>query len=330
MAEPEIIQKQRGILRDFRRAGPQRAQAETTAENRRKTELAEAETSYEKMRLYANEMLERADKAVEEAKRSTATVKLHYLFDETKPTPPVSSLEGDPERALTINVEAIEKTSKEVQSSVLELETWRAQKLARRRLLLGLGAIAFVILAIAGSFAFQAWQRNNELESRYQGALVALEKQEWDTARSELYKLIQLEQNYKDSQTLLRETWYGSAGQALQTGQWEKARSDLQALKNLDSNYKDARDLLRESYYRPAKSYLEMELWEKTRAELHALFLFDKEYKDTWTLLRETYYQPATRALEAKQWEIARTELLQLINLDTGYKDALSLFSRVD
>jgi hypothetical protein len=83
------------------------------------------------------------------------------------------------------------------------------------------------------------------MEQRYRSAVVALEAEEWDKARSELRQLrLGDERYYKDARTLLLESYYRPAMLAIDRGQWEDAAKSIREIIKLDFEYEDTVDLV--------------------------------------------------------------------------------------
>lgn len=321
MAEPELIHQERKILNAFRWSNLLRSKTEEDAEARHQNDLVRAEESLKQTILSADDLLNNANKSVEDARRILATAKVEYFVEQIKPFQHTSNIDSDNKNELSQSSSIATDATNKLQEGINSLLKGRRQAAVRRRFLIGAGAIAFVILAIAGFFAFQAWQT----EQIYQSAITALNLGQWANARAQLDTLDRRQYNYKDAQTLRAESYYRAAIAAMDKGQWEEARVQLQQLEQYRANYKDATTLLRESFYRPATQAIELGEWEKARSALKGLMPIDGTYKDAQTLLRETYYRPAKLAFQSGKWEEAQQILDQLISVDSNYKDTQML-----
>jgi len=340
MPESGLLQRQREILRTFRQATAQRAQAEADAEARReadrevadaalskvrqeaetrrteaeadadacrKTEREAADATLDQVRQFAAAQLAEARQAQETTKVALAQVELQHLLEQTQLSPTTPRSGANPAQELTRSLSVSTNASKRIQLSVEALQRLRKATAWRRGLLAAFAVIAILFLAAAltaaGFLGYQGWR----IKRTYRTAVAALDAGEWEKAQAELQQLISLDNNYEDAQTLLRESYYRSAVVAFDAGEWEKARAELQQLISLDSNYKDAQALLRESYYRPAVQALEAREWDKARAELEA----------------------SVAAVEAEQLEEVRAELEHLLDLYGDYEDAQTLLSEI-
>lgn len=330
MAEPNMLQKQREILRAFRQANPQRVQAEAEAEMQHKKELAEAETFLQGKKNSANALQDKTNKLVQDAKYSLSIAQLNLLFDEGRATQPPGNPESDTETELNKSVGDLEKASKAVQSSVSDLEWWREKRAERRKLLVRLAIVAIVILAIVAFFAFQAWQRNNELNTNYQNALTLLQAHKWEDARSALGKVIALDPNYKEAQTLLPETYYGAAVQALESKEWVKAEDNLNSLLAFAPTYKDAQKLLMESFYRHANALIDARDWENAKPILEKLIAINRNYKDTDALTERVYYENGLVFVQKKQKSKTLEAFLDLYKWNSASTRVNDLASKIN
>jgi tetratricopeptide (TPR) repeat protein len=263
MPEPELIQRQRELLRAFRQATARRAEAEAEAVARRQAEREAADAALNQARQTAAAQLAEAHKAQEEAQAALSQASLQGLLEQTSPSPPAPTPGADPAqelaRCVSIAVGAVggSLTSFGIPDAIAELQRWReAQARRHRRLAIATAVAVVILMVICGATAnFLDWTwRTAQL---YRSAVASLEAGQWEQARADLQQLLAIDSNYKDAQTLLRESYYQPAIAALEAGQWDKAQADLQQLVSIDNNYKDAQTLLRESYYRSIVAALE-------------------------------------------------------------------------
>ena len=149
--------------------------------------------------------------------------------------------------------------------------------------------VVFVCLLLAtigiAVFLQKEQQREQQKEQLYHSASESLNSGYWEQARNTLQQLFSLDNNYKDAQTLLRETYYRPAIAALNAGNWSEARNQFAELVRMDANYRDASTLLLETYYRPAHQYVDAQDWKNARAELMGLLARNPNYRDAQSLL---------------------------------------------
>jgi serine/threonine protein kinase/sugar lactone lactonase YvrE/tetratricopeptide (TPR) repeat protein len=174
---------------------------------------------------------------------------------------------------------------------------------------LGLLTLLLVCL-VAGLWGYYDYTARQH----YELGTAALASEDWDIARAELAQI----PDYRDADTLLKESYYHPARAALEAGQWERARRDLNALLALDPDYSDAETLLKETYYRPAQQALARRDWDTARRELAQI----PDYRDASVLVLESYYHAGLYALHRGDWSTARDELGQVLD----YRDAATLY----
>jgi tetratricopeptide (TPR) repeat protein len=235
MSEPELIQRQRELLRTFRQATARRTQAEADAEARCKAEREAADVALSQARQTAAAQLAEARKAQEEAQAALAQAGLQYLLEDTTPSPPTPTPGADPAWELARSTSTATGVPEAIRASVEALQRWREAQARRRRLLISAAVILIVICGVMAYVAYQILLR----ESYYRPAVAALEAKQWDQARADLQQLVSLDSNYKDAQTLLRESYYRPAVAALEAKQWDVAAEMIIQLNRLDPAYKD-------------------------------------------------------------------------------------------
>lgn len=149
-----------------------------------------------------------------------------------------------------------------------------------------LGVTVIIVLGVAGFFGLQNYQIQQRKESLYLVAVGSLQTGKWQEARNSLQELSALDGNYKDAQTLMRETFYRPAKQSITNRDWGHAEEELEALMGFDSNYRDARLLLRDVYYSDGVDNLRAG-GDKARAKNNLLRLLDQfgSYRDALNLL---------------------------------------------
>ena len=207
MSEPDLVQRQREILRAFRQATAQRAQAEEGAESRRQAERQQADAALSQARESAAGQLAEVQRAREEAEDILAEVDLEHLLEDSKPTSSVAGPDADPVVELARSVSVAAQVPENLDTGVEALEAWWEARTKRRRLLVGLALFVVTVVVLLGYRGYQRWQR----ERLYRPALVALEAGQWEASRERLQQLFLLDRNYKDAQTLFMESYYRPA-----------------------------------------------------------------------------------------------------------------------
>jgi WD40 repeat protein len=109
MPEPELIQKERDILRAFRQASAQRAQAEAQAEAQRKAGRAAADAELARVRQAAPEQLAEAQKSHAEVRDTLSRQGMQQWLEQDKPTLPASTPGAAPPEAVAACVSAAER-----------------------------------------------------------------------------------------------------------------------------------------------------------------------------------------------------------------------------
>ena len=262
----------------------QRAKAEADAEARRKTEQEAADAALDQTRKITAAQLAEARQARESAQAALAQAGLQHLLEQTRPSPATARAGADPaqELARCVSVATVAPPPPwSIQARIETLQRWRKAAALRRGLLTAFAVVGILFVAAAGFLVHRAWR----IERTYRAAVAALDAGEWEKAQAELQQLISLDSNYKDAQTLLRESYYRPAVAALEAGEWEMARADLEQLGSIDGNYKDAQTLLRESYYRPTIAAIDAKDWKAAATTLALLVQVDRSYKYTEQLL---------------------------------------------
>lgn len=226
-SEHETVALCRQALRAFREASAERAKLERDPSERLTADVSELEL-----------LITDAREAEANAAQALASVSIVQRGDTASPLDETRA-NGDPSSRLTAGVTLARSASEDLQKGVAELKRRRAHAEQARQLIIA-GVVCALLLTVAGGWwGVQAWTT----EQLYQSATNALEAGEWDAARSNLLQLQSREANYKDSNTLLRETYYGPAVQYLASGQPDRSRRELEALAKLDPGYKDATKL---------------------------------------------------------------------------------------
>lgn len=201
-------------------------------------------------------------------------------------------------------------------------------------------------------------------DSYYNRTEDLLSKSLWDEARNETILLLRLiannesielqDVNYRDVQSLIRNTYYEPAIIALEREQWEESRnyfnnlfSLIESLTGVPANqaaYLDARSSLYETYHRPTLAFFNEGDWVRVQQQAYSLLNLLSIHKnlapsevnfgdvsageDIQTLLRESYYIPGTNAIDQANWLIARTNLRTLFTIAPDFKDVQDKFSQ--
>ncbi|MBI4670488.1 MAG: SUMF1/EgtB/PvdO family nonheme iron enzyme [Chloroflexi bacterium] len=185
MAEPELIQQQRELLRAFRQATAQRAQTESNANTQRKRELDASAARYQSAVTAAKQELETAraqataelaavDKAAEQARSAVVSVQLLDLIPSEIPsadrldfgvTPLTanSKLEASRQQA----VAAFEQIARDAKT----LQAERAKQAQRRKVVIRVGVV--VALVLLGACGFGLYKLLTELQRAQQAAATA-------------------------------------------------------------------------------------------------------------------------------------------------------------
>ncbi len=119
MAEPELIQRQREILRAFRQASGRRVQTETEADVRHNAERTAADTALGQAQRAATGQLDSARVALSTARSSLAQAGLNRLLEQTEPGHPVYSSGADPAEELARSSSMATETSDGLVSHVV-------------------------------------------------------------------------------------------------------------------------------------------------------------------------------------------------------------------
>ncbi len=173
MSEPELIQKQRALVRAFRQATAQRAQQEQEANTRLKREVDTAAARHQALVAAANQELEAAraraaqemsvvDKAADESRAALGSVELLHLLPSQIPTANQLDFGGTPltdERKLEASRQTAVDAAAELQRAAAELTSERAAQAARRKRALVLAALAALVLLGVCVWVFQNIQR---------------------------------------------------------------------------------------------------------------------------------------------------------------------------
>ncbi len=172
MTEPDLIQQQRAILRDFRQAITQRTQAESAAESRRQTERAAADTALSQVRQKAGGLLGDARRALEEAKAILTRAGLQTGLDQAVAAPTTEQPGADPATELTRSASAAPTARDAIDSDIPALQKARKDAANRRRHLVAGALLGILAVAVAGYLAARAVQ-NTRREARQNRLAVA-------------------------------------------------------------------------------------------------------------------------------------------------------------
>jgi len=179
MAEPDLLQRQREILRAFRQATARRTQAEadaeacrkadreaadavlnkvqqeaetqqTKAEAHRKADHTAADAALSQARQAATAQLAEARKAQEKAQAVLTQASLQGLLEQTKLTSTTSRLGANPAGELAQSASVATEALTSIQADIEALQRWREEE-EKRGDLYGLFVfVALVFLAIIG------------------------------------------------------------------------------------------------------------------------------------------------------------------------------------
>ena len=270
MQEPEPLQKQRHILRQFRRAAEKRTTTEQEIEAKQKNGLAEAAESVATAKQSADGLQNQTHQNYQKAQDILESVGLTRLLPERVPPAALTLQAGDiPGKELTRVASKTDPISDQINKNVIALKQWRARRKMQKQILFFAGAATLLVLTIALIYTYQAWATNH----RYEQAVAALATEDWEKARS----LFQDLGDYKDSYTFWQESSYQHASAALASGEWTKAGSLFSDL----GSYKNSYSLRRESYYQQAIDALAVGEWKEARS----LFKELDTYKDSRVLM---------------------------------------------
>ena len=198
MPEPDVIQQQRAILREFRKATARRAQVEADAEARSKADRTAADSALSQARGAADGHLGPARQAQEAARDLLSKAGLLSLLEQARPSGTASTPGADPARELARSAAVAAETPKQIQAGIEALEARREAASRRRRILIGVVAITAVAVVIAGYVGYRALR----IERIYRSAAAAFEAKDWQGARTQLEQLVSIDSNYKAAQTL--------------------------------------------------------------------------------------------------------------------------------
>jgi serine/threonine protein kinase/tetratricopeptide (TPR) repeat protein len=165
--------------------------------------------------------------------------------------------------------------------------------------------------------------QEQRLTNHYQAGVTALEQQDWTLARREFLQVLALQNDYKDAETLLKESYYRAGTAALEQEDWPRARQEFTQVLTYQRDYKDAETLFKESFYRAGASALERQHWTLAQQEFEQVLILQRDYKDAETLLKESFYRAGTAALEQEDW----TEARDLLQQAGDYQDAPALLA---
>ncbi len=156
-------------------------------------------------------------------------------------------------------------------------------------------------------------------------------------ARTTLEEILEINVEYRDTHTLIRETYYQPIALSLDlmvidpdAATCEAIRADIEAFIEIDEraiNYKDTRLLLNETYYCQAQAFLaqaqnetdfvaRQAAFEEVRVSIEALGL-DSNYKDVNNLIIQTFYEPALTAYQTAFFDetVSEDDKMQALEL---------------
>ena len=159
MPEPDVIQQQRAILREFRKATARRAQVEADAEARSKADRTAADSALSQARGAADGHLGPARQAQEAARDLLSKAGLLSLLEQARPSDTASPPGADPARELARCAAVAAETSHDIGAGIKALEAHREATARRRRVLRYLAVGAAVALAVAIFLGYRAAQQ---------------------------------------------------------------------------------------------------------------------------------------------------------------------------
>jgi WD40 repeat protein/outer membrane protein assembly factor BamD (BamD/ComL family) len=135
-------------------------------------------------------------------------------------------------------------------------------------------------------------------ETCYQPAVLALQTDDWNSARQGFEAVIKVNATYRDVGKLLRETYLCPAQNTLRAGRLHEARRLLEEWLKSHQDDTEIRDLLCETYYQPALDAMRAGDWVVARQNFENILNIDRSYRDTTARLRKTYLFPSSAALK--------------------------------
>jgi hypothetical protein len=232
MPESPYLDQVRQMVRDFKTATQQRKTAGESAQQTYQAECEAAEAEFQEQRAEADRQFAQTTAATQNAFNAIKRVDIQPTASKLAFQPPALT-DCDPAAEFARSVTRTTEIARKIQDDVRELARVREELRRRRQMLAIAAAIAVVMLVWGIPRAWQAWQAH----SHYAAARKALEAKGWGKARNELNQVFAIDKNYKDAQTLFKETYYRPAVIALEAKQWEKARSEAEKLNGIDKNY---------------------------------------------------------------------------------------------
>jgi WD40 repeat protein/uncharacterized protein YraI len=226
----------------------------------------------ERVRQEAARLSESADKAYQRADVFLRKFKLGYLLAQADAAIPASHDDGDPARELAAATAAATAALGKIQVGTKELRLGSLKRTGRWVLPI-VAALAVVILIVVLIPFLRA-------EIPYREGKAALDAGQWAQAQAKFAQALSVNDTYKDSLILQRESFYQPAVAALEASDWRTAQGYLLGLVQLDSSYKDARTLLRESYYRPLLIALDARQFEAAAQSAIRLQQVETTYKN--------------------------------------------------
>jgi tetratricopeptide (TPR) repeat protein len=281
MSTAESLQTLRRSIRALWQAEKLRSKQEAEAEARRKEDLLGADQIAHAARETASGLLEAAYTGREEGRAVLGKAGLAQLLDGGTPVAPGARYGEDPKAELEMATNSARNLGN-LRDAVGLLLGHRAAaaEAARRRaavrfavvvvgivscpILIGAYAIAFrnatlskaeatrqalaarqlagTATQIAFATAQSATQSGLQIERYYLAAQAYLEQGQWEQARIDLQSVLEMDATYRDTQTLLRETYYLEALQAIQNQDWGRARESFERIRG----YRDVETLISE------------------------------------------------------------------------------------
>ncbi len=198
-----------------------------------------------------------------------------------------------------------------------------------------------------------AQRRAQELAQLYQRGMEHLEAEEWDTARQQFEKILELDANYEDAAALRQRAQeeqdkvtrqqrlaklYAQAEDAEKQNDWDKATRHWEAIAELQPSYRDAAERLlparrnRElaTLYAHAETAEEQEDWTEAVAQWKAITELQTDYRNAAARLENAQqnrdltalYAQAEAAEMAKDWGAAVGHWEAITRIQIDYRDA--------
>lgn len=153
-------------------------------------------------------------------------------------------------------------------------------------------------------------------------ARAALERGDWESARSGFEALLAHDPAYPAAQERLRESWLMPAQQALTAAEWETARRLAQSWLKKHKDDETAAKIARQSYLQPAQQAAQSAQWQTVFDLAEAGLKTLPQDKALSELKCRALYELGVLAANAGQWEEARRHLAQVQSQFPGYRDS--------